>query len=389
MKKEYGLVLTGGGSKGAYEVGAYKALKEMGINVTAIVGSSIGAINGAMMIQSDFDKMHDIYKNIKIKNLMDLDTEIDENKNIFYIKNIVKIMKDYTRKKGFSNEPLKKMLEENLDLDKLYDSEIDYGIMTYSTKTKEPVEIFKKDIPKDEMVDYILASACFPIYKSQKIKDDELIDGGFYDNMPINMLANKGYKNIIVLDVKGIGFFKKIEKNDLYIKMIKTSEYLGGTFELNKDLIEKNIKLGYLDTLKAFNKVQGHIFYFSSKEFIKLLRHFTLDEIYGLETAGRIYKMDKYKIYTAKEFLDILKEKHEKAYNKYIKIKDNDEKVLFKEIKNLVEIVNKGLGVCFFQDLLSKSPKERDGIYKVMFSEYISAAIGILELINMDEKEYE
>ena len=389
MKKEYGLVLTGGGSKGAYEVGAYKALKEMNINITAIVGTSIGAINGAMMIQYDFDEIHDFYKNIQIKNLMDLDTEIDESKNIFYIKNLVKLVKDYTRKKGFSNEPLKKMLVDNLDLDKIYNSDIDYGVMTYSKKSKEPVEIFKNDVTKEELIEYILASACFPIYKAQKIKDDELIDGGFYDNMPINMLAKKGYKNIIVLDVNGIGFFKNVEKRDLYVKMIRTSEYLGGTFELNKDLIEKNIKLGYLDTLKAFNKLQGHIFYFSTKEFFKLLRKFTLDEIYGLETAARIYKMDKYKIYTAKEFLNELKEKHEKASKKYEKIRANQNKIIFKEIKNLMEIVNKGLGVCFFEELIEKNPKERDGIYKLMFSEYISAAIGMIELANMDELDYE
>lgn len=384
MKKEYGLVLTGGGSKGAYEVGAFKALKEMGINITAIVGTSIGAINGALMVQDDLDKMHEIYKNIKMENLMDIEEKLDETKDVFAIKNITKVVKDFTRKKGFSNEPLKKMLEENLDIDKIYNSEIDYGMVTYSMKTKESLELFKKDIPREELVDHILASACFPLYKSQKIKDKEYVDGGMYDNMPINMLANKGYKNIIVLDIRGIGFVKKVESKDVYIKMIKASEYLGGTFELNKDRIEKNIKLGYLDTLKAFNKVQGHIFYFSSKEFIKLLRHFTLDEIYGLETAARIYKMEKYKIYTAEEFLKELKEKHVKMKKKYNAIVGLVNTNIFTEIKNLIKIVNKGLGVCYFEDLLRKAPKERDGIHKIMFSEYISAAIGITELLNMD-----
>lgn len=47
-EKEYGLVLAGGGTKGAYEVGVWKALKEMNINITAVVGASIGALNGAL-----------------------------------------------------------------------------------------------------------------------------------------------------------------------------------------------------------------------------------------------------------------------------------------------------------------------------------------------------
>ena len=45
MDKEFGLVLAGGGTKGAYEVGVWKALKELNINITAIAGTSIGALN--------------------------------------------------------------------------------------------------------------------------------------------------------------------------------------------------------------------------------------------------------------------------------------------------------------------------------------------------------
>ena len=54
--KEYGLVLAGGGTKGAYEVGIWKALKEIGLNITAVVGTSIGALNGAFMVQKDYYK---------------------------------------------------------------------------------------------------------------------------------------------------------------------------------------------------------------------------------------------------------------------------------------------------------------------------------------------
>ncbi|MCH5185406.1 MAG: patatin-like phospholipase family protein, partial [Oscillospiraceae bacterium] len=45
--KEVGVALGGGGAKGSYEVGVWQALKDMGFNVTAVCGTSIGAINGA------------------------------------------------------------------------------------------------------------------------------------------------------------------------------------------------------------------------------------------------------------------------------------------------------------------------------------------------------
>ena len=63
-EKEYGLVLAGGGTKGAYQVGVYKALKGMKINVKAVVGTSIGALNGALVLQDDLEKMLNLYGSI-------------------------------------------------------------------------------------------------------------------------------------------------------------------------------------------------------------------------------------------------------------------------------------------------------------------------------------
>ena len=44
-----GLVLSGGGAKGAYQVGVVKALAEAGVRVDAVAGASIGALNGAIV----------------------------------------------------------------------------------------------------------------------------------------------------------------------------------------------------------------------------------------------------------------------------------------------------------------------------------------------------
>ena len=129
---------------------------------------------------------------------------------------------------------------------------------------KKIIEILKnmKDIPKEEMIEYLLATSCFPIFKAQKIGNTEYFDGGLYDNTPINMLAKKGYRNLIVADIAGIGFNRKIQQQNLYLKIISPSEDLGGTFEFNPDRIERNMKMGYLDTLKHFCKLQGHYYYF-------------------------------------------------------------------------------------------------------------------------------
>ena len=48
--KTYGLALEGGGAKGAYQIGAWKALREAGIRFSAVSGTSVGALNGAMIV---------------------------------------------------------------------------------------------------------------------------------------------------------------------------------------------------------------------------------------------------------------------------------------------------------------------------------------------------
>lgn len=53
LTKEYGLVLEGGGAKGAYQIGAWKALKEAGVKIKGIAGTSVGALNGALICMGD------------------------------------------------------------------------------------------------------------------------------------------------------------------------------------------------------------------------------------------------------------------------------------------------------------------------------------------------
>jgi NTE family protein len=54
-KDRIGLALGGGGSKGAYQLGAWQAFREEGLRFSAIAGTSIGSVNGAFMAIDDYD----------------------------------------------------------------------------------------------------------------------------------------------------------------------------------------------------------------------------------------------------------------------------------------------------------------------------------------------
>ena len=387
MKKGYGLVLAGGGTKGAYEVGAWKALKELEIDISAIVGTSIGAINGALFLQDDYDKVLELYDNIRFEDLVKIS---EENKmsegNIFSTENIIKFTKEFTRNRGLENAPMRDLMEKYIDIDKVYNSKIDYGMVTTSIDMKnKSLEVFKEDINKEELYEYILASACFPIFKPQKIGDKQYLDGGMHDNVPVNMLLNKGYKNIIVIDISNGGISRRLQNKDAYIKIIKPNEDLCGPFDFDKNRIKKNMKMGYLDTMKSFNKLQGHYYYFDKKDFEKFIDTFNLKTIYGLEIAANLYDIELYKVYSYENFLKELYDIHNQYLEEYKKMKKGISDIFehVKSRKNIQEIVNKKMGLCLFIDVVTLQPKyNKNKIVNKLFGEYKEAGDAMVELIN-------
>lgn len=64
------LVLSGGGAKGAYEAGCIRALQEMGYEFDLVCGTSIGALNGLLVAQKDFDSMYRMWEELSIEQVM-------------------------------------------------------------------------------------------------------------------------------------------------------------------------------------------------------------------------------------------------------------------------------------------------------------------------------
>ena len=269
MKK--GLVLEGGGTKGAYQIGAYKALRELGIQFTGIAGTSIGALNGAFIVQGDYEAMEDIWINYDYKSFMNIDEDTYERyKNIEMkpknLHDVVDLMNKARKKQGIDISPLRKLLQEKIDEDKIRNSNMDFGITTaYWDGRIFPQLLYTQDIPKGKLVDYLIASSSLPIFDLDKLDDKLYLDGMFSDNIPINMLAQKGYNDIVVIRLLDDFIGKKIinKYQDLNLKVIVPSEPLGGSLNKDKEHMESNIKLGYLDTMKAYKRYKGVNYFFN------------------------------------------------------------------------------------------------------------------------------
>lgn len=65
--KNVGLILSGGGAKGAYEIGVFKALEDLGLadTVTGVAGTSVGALNSILFVNRDIKKAVQIWGEVE------------------------------------------------------------------------------------------------------------------------------------------------------------------------------------------------------------------------------------------------------------------------------------------------------------------------------------
>ena len=260
-----GVALEGGGAKGAFHIGAMKALLEEGYEIDGIVGTSIGAFNAAMIAQGDFDKCLNMWRNISPEQLFDIEDRymaniINRNLDIKTISYLSGEAKKIILNRGIETDNLRKIVDDLIDEEKLRKSYMDFGLVTVKLGPLGPVELFKKDIPQGKLKDYIMASARYPGLKMEPLDGKAYLDGGIYDNCPVNLLAKKNYDKIIAIRLNTNKMLKHID-DDVNVVEIQPSMDLGGTFIFTKELAHRNIKLGYYDAIKAIRKLRGREYY--------------------------------------------------------------------------------------------------------------------------------
>ena len=78
------VVLSGGGSKGSYQMGVWKALRKLHYNYEIVTGTSAGALNGALMTQNSYFKGLRLWQKINLKVLFGEDTlELSNNLDLY------------------------------------------------------------------------------------------------------------------------------------------------------------------------------------------------------------------------------------------------------------------------------------------------------------------
>ena len=183
------LVLGGGGARGAYEVGVWKALEEIGESFSMVVGTSVGALNGALYAQGDYEKAEALWKNIDTSQILQLteNDDIDQAANLLntavsYLQNIHE-----HRGMGLDTSPLLELIRTNIDENAIRNSSVAFGLTTVMLDGKNTLakEIFINKIPQGSLHQYLMASAAlWPALAYQTIDGKIHVDGGYHDNVP-------------------------------------------------------------------------------------------------------------------------------------------------------------------------------------------------------------
>ena len=300
---KYGVALGGGGTKGAYHIGVWKALTELDIEVCAVTGCSIGSVNGALFAQNSFEIADKVWHNIVVENVIEVSSS-DVGENLFDIKNFSLLIPDVYKHNGLETKPFRELLDKFIDEEKIRKSAIDFGLVTFDLADKEERALFIDDIPKGKLVDYIMASTSMPGLKKTVIDGKEYMDGGIANNIPADMLISKGIKNIIAVDVGGVGITKGLAPKGTNLISIKSSDKIIGTLDFKRENIEKMMRAGYIDCLKEFGRLEGKIFAFNISDYHKARQKYSVKIIEGIEYAAQVFGVDKFRIYKFDDLLE-------------------------------------------------------------------------------------
>lgn len=289
-----GLALSGGGSLGAYEAGVVKALAELGAKIDIIAGTSIGALNGAVLasaptLAAGSRQMLEIWRNLAAEDIF--------KTNYFGLFTLLASLgaplssfaslvgQKIPQASLCSSEPVKNLLEraiipENFDCGPPFYvgvakitqfAEIKFfAALLGLGNTDAPVWLHIQKFPVAERLKAVIASAAIPvIFSPQQFGQDAYMDGGVADwlgetgNTPVEPLVNSGCNAIIAILLNRSSLYNRLRHSGAAIieirpqKAIYCEPSLRTIITFNQSRILQAIDDGYEDCMKKMREIKA------------------------------------------------------------------------------------------------------------------------------------
>ncbi len=345
LSKEYGLVLDGGGARGAYQIGAWKALREAGVKIKAVAGTSVGALNGALICMGDLEKAEKIWREMTFSTVMDVDDR--EMEALFDgevpLREVLTQVWEKIKDGGIDIEPLRKLIHETVDEEAIRNSGIDFCLSTFSVTDFKELDLGVEEIPEGQLEDFLLASAYLIGFKNVPLNGKKYVDGGVRNAAPFNILLDREYKDILSVRIRGIGVEQKVKfSEDTTVYEVSPRVKLGSILEFSGKRSRQNMIIGYYDTKRLLYGLEGRIYYIDQthdeayyeekidglKELekaeiafvLKLSLGYSAKELYMgmLEASAKLFQIPKYRIYTVDQLFEMV-------YKRYMTLEEQND----------------------------------------------------------------
>lgn len=230
------LVISGGGSKGAFAGGIAQYLIEQKKNkYDLFVGSSTGSLLIPLLASNNISKAHEVYTTIKNSDIFTLSPyKLKKRRGVEFIRmHHINVLRSFLRgNKTFGDtHNLRKTIgsfftEKDFDLIKNSDHDVVVTVSNLSTQEVEYKSI--KNFDYNDYCDWIWASANFVPFMSLLVKNQmEYADGGFGNNVPVQVAIDKGATEIDVIILDPIQrLTNKIKSTNAFDLTFKLLDYL-------------------------------------------------------------------------------------------------------------------------------------------------------------------
>lgn len=249
--KRIKLVLTGGGTRGVYQIGAIKALQQTPLwdKIVSISGCSIGSINAAAISQYSESECFALWSEIQKREIF---KGIDQNALNYYYK----LAKASLVDDGVDINPFIDFFKEYLDEKIIRKSKRELIFTTYNVSKLRQEYHDLNTIENGKLVDYVMASSRLPFFKPVYINDDKYADGGIGDNQPYyTNLDDKHFDLVVTIKIMHIPYYiPAIKQTNISFDeelIISPSARMGNPLGFRSPSFQDKYQLGFKDTVEV------------------------------------------------------------------------------------------------------------------------------------------
>lgn len=256
------LILAGGGGKGAYEIGVWKAMRELGMDkkIRAVSGASVGGLNGTLIVQGDYDRAEHIWLTMTAEKILDPgETSLLEELKALVEKGPVEDAESMLKEGIFSRGGLIQIIRQELNVNKVADSGIPCYLACFNVTANQMDYINVTGMSQNDMETILLATSALPgIFGPVRFGKSLYLDGGLKDNVPVRPLYHAGYRDFLVVHLSRRSIVDEEEfPGASMIQIIPSQDqgdFMTGTLDFSAEGAKRRIEQGYWDAKSVLSQ---------------------------------------------------------------------------------------------------------------------------------------